>query len=221
MICGAYWRFNDIALLEEKMNIGENIREHRIALGMTQEVLAKKLCVSSQAVSKWETGKSCPDVSLILPISEAFNISADELLGKTKYDSKRTTSGIANFLMRIQLLHYAMRFDEFEKIIITDIIEQYPEYKQKLQSQLERIIVQKRELSTYGFLTYYDVVAVEETLGDDKNLQLGKHQWNINGLNYGADFILWIKNGFISCLEGFSYNELWPNEILWCEKLKH
>ena len=41
-----------------KLNIGENIREHRIALDMTQEVLAKKLCVSSQAVSKWETGKS-------------------------------------------------------------------------------------------------------------------------------------------------------------------
>ncbi|MBQ7010237.1 MAG: helix-turn-helix transcriptional regulator [Clostridia bacterium] len=195
------------------MNIGENIREHRIALGMTQEVLAKKLCVSSQAVSKWETGKSCPDVSLILPISEAFNISADELLGKTKYDSKRTTGGIASFLMRIQLFHYAMRFDEFEKIIITDIIEQYPEYKQRLRSQLERILLQKREFFTYGFSTYYDVVAVEETLGDDKNLQLGKLQWNINGLNYGVDFILWIKNGFISCLEGFSYNELWPNEI--------
>ena len=59
------------------MNIGENIRAHRIELGMTQEMLAKKLRVSSQAVSKWETGKSCPDVSLILPISEAFNISAD------------------------------------------------------------------------------------------------------------------------------------------------
>ena len=113
-----------------------------------------------------------------------------------------------------------MRFDEFEKIIITDIIEQYPEYKQKLQSQLERIIVQKRELSTYGFSTYYDVVAVEETLGDDKNLQLGKRQWNINGLQRGSDYILWIKNGLISSLEGFSYEEPWPNEILWCEKIE-
>jgi len=98
MICGAYWRFNDIALLEEKMNIGENIREHRIALGMTQEVLAKKLCVSSQAVSKWETGKSCPDVSLIPTLSEAFNISADALLGKAKCDLKQTTGSISCFL---------------------------------------------------------------------------------------------------------------------------
>ena len=36
-------------------------------------------------------------------------------------------------------------YDEFEKIIITDIIEQYPEYKQKLQSQFEKIVVGSRE----------------------------------------------------------------------------
>ena len=98
------------------------------------------------------------------------------------------------------------------------MMEQYPEYKQKLQSQFEKITVQKREFSTYGFSTYYSVTAVEETLGDDKNLPLGKHQWNINGLTCGSDYILWIKNGLINCLEGFSYNEPWPNEILWCEK---
>ena len=111
-----------------------------------------------------------------------------------------------------------MKFDEFEKIIITDIIGEYPEYKQKLQSQFDKIVVQKRQFSTYGFSTYYAVIVVEETLGDDINLQLGKCQWNINGLNHGSDYILWIKNGFISCLEGFSYEEPWPDEILWCEK---
>ena len=36
-----------------------------------------------------------------------------------------------------------MKFDEFEKIIITDIIEQYPEYKQNLQAQFEKIVVNK------------------------------------------------------------------------------
>lgn len=113
-----------------------------------------------------------------------------------------------------------MNFDEFEKIIISDIIEQYPEYKPKLLSQFEKITVQKREFSTYGFSTYYTVTAREETLGDNVNLQLGKHQWNINGLAHGSDYIFWIKNGLISCLEGFSYNEPWPNEILWCKKIE-
>ena len=113
-----------------------------------------------------------------------------------------------------------MKFDEFEKIIITDIIEQYPEYKQKLQLQFEKITIQKREFSTYGFSTHYSVMAVEETLGDDESLQLGKHQWNINGLIRGSDYVLWIKDGFISCFEGFSYNEPWPDEILWREKIE-
>ena len=67
---------------------------------------------------------------------------------------------------------------------------------------------------------YYVVTAGEDTLGDDENLQLGKHQWNINGLTRGSDYILWIKDGLISCLEGFSYNEPWPDEILWCEKIE-
>ena len=34
----------------------------------------------------------------------------------------------------------------------------------------------------------------------------------------GNPEFLWIKNGVISCLEGFSYKEPWPDEILWCEK---
>ena len=114
-----------------------------------------------------------------------------------------------------------MNFVDFEKIIITDIIEQYPEYKEKLQSQFEKIDVEKREFSTYGFSTYYVVTAEEEPLEDGENLTLGKHQWNINGLNRGSDCILWIKNGFISCLEGFSYEEPWPKEILWCEKIEN
>lgn len=114
-----------------------------------------------------------------------------------------------------------MNFVEFEKIIITDIIEQYPEYKEKLKSQFENIAVKKREIHTRGFSTHYTVTATEHSLGGDKNLQLGKYQWNINGLNRGSDYILWIKNGFISCLEGFSYEEPWPKEILWCEKIEN
>ena len=113
-----------------------------------------------------------------------------------------------------------MKYDEFEKIIISDIIEHYPEYKQKLQSQSEKMVVQKREFSTYGFSTYYAVTDGENTLGDGENLQIGKHQWNINGLTRGSDYVLWIKNGLISCLEGFSYNESWPDEILWCKKIE-
>ena len=63
------------------MNIGEKIKEFRKKNDLTQEKIADYLCVSYQAVSKWETGISCPDLSLIAPLTKLFHVSADELLG--------------------------------------------------------------------------------------------------------------------------------------------
>lgn len=48
---------------------------------LTQEKLAEMLCISFQAVSKWETGYSSPDISLIAPLCNLFGVSSDELLG--------------------------------------------------------------------------------------------------------------------------------------------
>lgn len=62
-------------------NIGMKIKELRKKKDMTQEKLANYLCVSYQAVSKWETGISAPDLSMILPIAKLFEVSVDELFG--------------------------------------------------------------------------------------------------------------------------------------------
>ena len=69
------------------MTIGERIKALRKQNGMTQENLAEYLCVSYQAVSKWECGLTNPDLSLIAPLTRLFNISADELLGITETDN--------------------------------------------------------------------------------------------------------------------------------------
>ena len=62
-------------------SIGEKIKEYRQKKQMTQEQLASCLNVTFQTVSKWETGISSPDLSLIVPLTKIFHISADELLG--------------------------------------------------------------------------------------------------------------------------------------------
>lgn len=59
---------------------GSTIKELREKLGMTQAELAGKLCVSDKAVSKWETGRGFPDVSLLEPLGRALHISVPELL---------------------------------------------------------------------------------------------------------------------------------------------
>ncbi len=59
---------------------GTIIKDFREKNNMTQAELADKLCVSDKAISKWETGKGYPDISLLVPIAETFGISITELL---------------------------------------------------------------------------------------------------------------------------------------------
>ena len=59
---------------------GAAIRSLREAKGLTQEELAERIHVSAKAVSKWETGKGFPDVSLLEPLAGALDISVIELL---------------------------------------------------------------------------------------------------------------------------------------------
>jgi transcriptional regulator with XRE-family HTH domain len=60
---------------------------------MTQEELADKICVSSKAVSKWETGKGLPDISMLQPLAEALGISLIELFsGDTVQNSNRAAN---------------------------------------------------------------------------------------------------------------------------------
>ena len=59
---------------------GAAIRTLREKQRLTQSQLAEKLCVSDKAVSKWETGKGFPDISLLEPLAAALGISVPELL---------------------------------------------------------------------------------------------------------------------------------------------
>ena len=60
--------------------IGNRIAKYRKAKAMTQEALAREMGVSAQAVSKWETDTSCPDISALPQLCRILGISADELL---------------------------------------------------------------------------------------------------------------------------------------------
>lgn len=60
--------------------IGEFITRMRKSKGLTQTELAEKLKVSNKAVSKWETGKGMPDVSLLKPLSHILEVTINDLL---------------------------------------------------------------------------------------------------------------------------------------------
>ena len=60
--------------------LGNRIAEARRARSMTQEELAERLCISAQAVSKWENDVSCPDISLLPSLARELGLTLDELL---------------------------------------------------------------------------------------------------------------------------------------------
>lgn len=62
------------------MELGNLIRQHRKAAGMSQDDLAQAIFVSRQTISNWETGKTCPDVQSLLLMSNLFETSIDELV---------------------------------------------------------------------------------------------------------------------------------------------
>ena len=66
-----------------QLNLGNNIRQLRRRDKRTQEALAEALGVTSQAVSRWESGGSYPDMNLIPSIANYFGVSIDELFGYT------------------------------------------------------------------------------------------------------------------------------------------
>ena len=59
---------------------GELISILRKELGFNQKELAEKLNITDKAVSKWETGRSAPDVSMLLPLAEVLGVSVTEIL---------------------------------------------------------------------------------------------------------------------------------------------
>lgn len=67
------------------MTFGQIIKKLRRDSGMTQEHLAELLSISPQAISRWETDVAMPDISLLPPLANLFNVTTDYLLSMDTY----------------------------------------------------------------------------------------------------------------------------------------
>lgn len=102
--------------------IGKNIHRLRIAKGYTQETLAQYLHVSNVAISKWEHGISCPDISTLPILARIFDCSVDELLNFKKNLSEEDIDR----LVREALQKFSeTSYDEAMKNIF-DLVREYP-----------------------------------------------------------------------------------------------
>lgn len=70
------------------------IKSLRERQNITQSQLAAKLCVSDKTVSKWETGRGLPDISLIEPLASALRVSVPELLSGELMSNQNRSANI-------------------------------------------------------------------------------------------------------------------------------
>jgi len=103
------------------MTFAEKLKSIRKQLGMSQELLAEKIGVSRQAVTKWETGAGIPDIENMISISSLFNISIDELLC-----NERTNPKASEYLFESiteydidKTKSYDMKFGGAEKFVLS------------------------------------------------------------------------------------------------------
>ena len=73
---------------------GTAIRQRREERKLTQAELAEKIGVSSKTVSKWETGKGLPDISLLQPLAQALGISVIELMNGEHIINKNISANL-------------------------------------------------------------------------------------------------------------------------------
>lgn len=71
--------------------LGDNIRRARKKMGLTQEEVASVIGVTSQAVSRWESGSGMPDITLLVPLAQTLSISLDSLFGYEPQERSETT----------------------------------------------------------------------------------------------------------------------------------
>lgn len=94
------------------------IKLKRKELGITQEELAEKLFVTEKAISRWETGRGTPDISLLIPLAKELNVDVSEILNGEK---KKNTNDIEE-IIQYEATRKASKYNFYFKLIIASYI---------------------------------------------------------------------------------------------------
>ena len=84
-----------------QIDIGKFIADCRKEKGLTQAQLAEKLNITDRAVSKWETGKSMPDSSIMLELSNILGVTVNELLSGERIEMNNYEEKVSENLIEL------------------------------------------------------------------------------------------------------------------------
>ena len=105
------------------------------------------------------------------------------------------------------------KFEQLESDVMMRIIAEDSSVSNILERQYNSAKVIGRRFTGVGFFTDLEVLDKSLKLSNHPNLELGNVQANIEGLKFGAGFVLFIRDGLIETLEGYTYDEPWPTII--------
>ena len=124
--------------MEDKFMVSMRIRELRKQAKLSQEMMAEKIGVSRQAITKWETGLGVPDIENLVAIADLFKLSLDELMGRdiehetlakdylyesvTEYDIDGKKDFDISFMGANKLKLYAYEGEKVKVILLSDTI---------------------------------------------------------------------------------------------------
>ncbi len=119
------------------MNLADNLKRIRKDNNLSQEQLAEKLGVSRQAVSKWESGQSYPEMDKVLQICSLFNLNINELINEnikevnevkeSKTISNKYVTSFFDYLTKVVDMFSSMKIKQivgclFEQFVISMIL---------------------------------------------------------------------------------------------------
>ncbi|MDT3947672.1 helix-turn-helix transcriptional regulator [Staphylococcus haemolyticus] len=91
------------------MELDKKLKELRNDRDVTQEYLAKKLCVSVQTINKWENGKCLPDAINLLNIAQFYGVSLDNLMENEVPSKLRKKKDKKSSLRWVPIFSYIFR----------------------------------------------------------------------------------------------------------------
>lgn len=104
-------------------------------------------------------------------------------------------------------------FIKFENDVMQKILHEDNALYEQLSKQYKCAVITNREFSGCGFFTKFNILDESLRLKDFMNIELGNTRAIIEGIKNGIGFVLFIRNGFITTLEGYTYDDKWPDNI--------
>lgn len=108
-----------------------------------------------------------------------------------------------------------MQLEPLELAVLRKLLDGKHPVLAALRDQIQGLNVKSRKLTGAGFFLELSTApaACPAPLGS-KNFRIGDVQATLAGLKHGAGFLLYVEDGLLHMLEGYSYEEAWPPEAL-------